>query len=171
MVVNKKILASAAVLVMTTTVISAQSGGIFAISQSVIASGGGQQTTSGVFSLDSTTAQSLAGENSTGGIFAVRGGFWLPAVAPTAARVSVGGRVRTAQGNGIRNVIVTLTDSSGIIRTAQTGTFGYFKFDSVTVGGVYLIGVSAKRYVFDSSTQIRTVQEEIGDLEFIAADL
>jgi hypothetical protein len=150
--------------------ISAQSGGTFAITQSVIATGG-QQSSSGIFSLEGTAGQAVAGENSANGIFGVRGGFWLPGFVPTASMVSVGGRVRTAQGSGIRNVIVSLTDASGAIRTAQTGSFGYFRFDGVAVGETYLISVAAKRFAFAQPTIIRSVQEEIADLDFIADDL
>jgi Carboxypeptidase regulatory-like domain len=158
-------------LILLTLNVCAQSGGNFEITQSVIASGGGQQTTGGVFSLDSTTGQSLAGANSAGGIFGVRGGFWASPLAPSAAMVSISGRVRTAQGNGIRSVIVILTGPNGTIRSTQTATFGSFRFENVEVGGTYLISVTSKRYAFDQPTQIRTVQEEIADLEFIANDL
>ena len=66
-----------------------QSGGVFAVTQSVIASGG-QQTTGGIFALDGTIGQSTAGENSANGIFDVHGGFWLPGFAPSASMVSIG---------------------------------------------------------------------------------
>lgn len=147
-----------------------QSGGTFAITQSVIASGGDQQSTGGKFSLDGTTGQSLAGENSNGGMFGVRGGFWLPALAPAGAMVSVSGRVKTARGSGIRNVVVTLTDPSGAFRITRTGTFGYFRFDGVEVGGTYIFSIASKRYEFSQPTILRIVQEEITDLEFIATD-
>lgn len=148
-----------------------QSGGNFAITQSIIASGGSQETTGGIFVLDATIGQSLAGENSSGGMFGVRGGFWLPAFAPTAAMVGVSGRVKTAQGNGIRNVIVTLIEPDGAFRTTRTGTFGYFRFETVAVGSTYIFSVASKRYGFSQPTIIRTIEEEIVDLEFIAVDL
>ena len=113
----------------------------------------------------------IAGENSTGGIFGIRGGFWLPSVAPSAASVSVSGQVKTAQGSGIRNVSVTLTDSSGTVRTTRTGTFGYFRFDDITAGGTYIFSVAARHYQFSQPTIIRAVQEEIADLEFIGTEL
>jgi len=53
---------------------------------------------------------------------------------PTAATVTVTGRVITAQGRGIRNVVVTITDSSGNTRRATTTTFGYYRFDNVAAG-------------------------------------
>lgn len=145
-----------------------QSGGIFEISQAVIASGSSERPTGGIFALDATTGQALAGTNSTGGIFRASGGFWTSPLAPSAARVSLGGRVITAQGSGIRNVIVILTAASGAIRATQSGTFGAFRFENVEVGGTYIISVASKRYGFGQPTQIRTVQEEIADLEFVA---
>ncbi|MBK6723592.1 MAG: hypothetical protein IPG58_10090 [Acidobacteria bacterium] len=45
-----------------------QSGGIFQITKSVIAGGGGNST-GGIFNLDGTTGQCLAGSTSTGGPF------------------------------------------------------------------------------------------------------
>jgi len=165
---NKLTTAIFSILIFLTANGVAQTGGNFAVTQSVIASGGGQNTSGGGFSTDGTLGQPLAGESSAGGIFGLRGGFWTSDVAPTAANVSVSGRVRTANGGGIRNVIVILTGANGVIRTAQTGTFGYFKFENVEVGATYIISVSAKRYSFSQPTIIRTIQEEIADLEFIA---
>jgi hypothetical protein len=168
---NQQIITAFSILMLLTANISAQSGGTFAITQSVIATGG-QQSSSGIFAVDGTIGQSIAGESSANGGFDVRGGFWqIPAFAPTASMVSIGGRVRTAQGSGIRNVIVTLTEPNGAIRTAQTGSFGYFRFDGVAVGATYLIGVSAKRYAFAQPTIVRSVQDEIADLDFVADDL
>jgi hypothetical protein len=166
----KKFVASLPALLFLAANAFGQTGGNFSVTQSVIASGGGQNSSGGVFSVDATIGQSLAGANSAGGIFGLRGGFWTSGIAPSAARVSVGGRVRTANGSGIRNVIVTLIEPNGAIRTAQTGTFGYFKFDGVEVSGTYIISVSAKRYAFSQPTIIRTVQEDISDLEFVADD-
>ena len=147
-----------------------QTGGGYEITQSVVASGGGQ-TTGGTFSLDGTIGQPLAGGALNSSPFSITSGFWnFSPSAPTAAMVAVSGRVRTAQGSGIRNVIVTLTGTNGALRTVQSGTFGYFKFENVEVGDTYLISVVSKRYEFSQPTQIRSVQEEIADLEFVAND-
>jgi hypothetical protein len=54
--------------------------------------------------------------------------------APTAASVSVSGRVMTASGRGIRNVIITMTDSQGNERTATTSSVGYYRFDNIAAG-------------------------------------
>ena len=87
---------------------------------------------------------------------------------PTAANVSVGGCVRTAYGNGIRNVRVSLTAPNGETRFALTSAFGYYRFDDIPVGETYLISVSAKRFTFSQPTVIRAVFEEISHLDFVA---
>lgn len=89
-------------------------------------------------------------------------------MAPTAANVSVGGRVLTSQGYGIRNARVTLTNSNGATRTAITSGFGYYRFDEVAVGQTYVVAVRSKRYRFASDTQVLSVNDEITDLIFTA---
>jgi Carboxypeptidase regulatory-like domain len=149
--------------------IAAQTGGTFDLSHSVIASGGGSNSTGGTFRVDGTVGQPAAGTISTSGNFSLRGGFWaFDSIAPTAALVSISGRVLTADGQGIRNVRVTLTMAGGTVRSAQTGTFGYFRFDEVEVGQTLVLEVSSKRYRFTNPTRILSVQEEITDAVFIA---
>lgn len=148
-----------------------QTGGSFAITQSVIASGGGQTSSGDAFSLDGTIGQPFAVDTIENPPFAVSSGFWnFTVAAPTAANASLSGQVRTASGSGIRNVIVRLTNQYGTIRTVQTGSFGYFKFENVEVGGIYIISVSARRYTFSQPNIVRAVQEDITDLEFVADD-
>ena len=62
----------------------AQSGGQFAITQSVTA-GGGVSSTACNFGITGTIAQTNAGDNSMGGLFAVKSGFWQSFLGPTAA--------------------------------------------------------------------------------------
>jgi Tol biopolymer transport system component/uncharacterized protein YkvS len=89
-------------------------------------------------------------------------------LATTAANVSVGGRVTTANGMGIRNVRVTLTDANGATRTAITNGFGFYRFDEVEVGQTYFVSVRSKRYQFSNPTQVISVSDEITDLTFTA---
>jgi Carboxypeptidase regulatory-like domain len=166
-----KYLIFSALLILTSTNAFGQTGGSFAITQAVIASGGGQNSTGGNFALDGTAGQPVAGNAISNAPFAMTSGFWnFTATAPTAANVGISGRVITANGNGIRNVVVILTEPNGTIRSIQTGTFGYFKFENVEIGGTYIISVYSKRYGFGQPTRILSVQEEIADLEFIAND-
>jgi hypothetical protein len=157
-----------AVLLSVTTAANAQSGGDFTISRSVVAAGGASDLTGGAFTLGGTAGESGIGRSEQGG-FGLRGGFWpFPPLAPTAATVSLGGRISTAGGAGIRNVRVTLTDSSGGSRTTLSGSFGMYRFPDVAVGETYVLTVSSNRYVFAISTQLVTVSEELTDLDFAA---
>ncbi len=84
-----------------------------------------------------------------------------------AAGVTVSGRVMTKDGNGIRNVIVSLTDANGITRSVRTSSFGYYSFDEVEVGGTYIVAVQSKRFQF--APQVVSVTENVEDLNFITA--
>ncbi|MGH9946571.1 MAG: choice-of-anchor Q domain-containing protein [Pyrinomonadaceae bacterium] len=89
-------------------------------------------------------------------------------VAPTAAKVSVSGQVRTADGRGIRNVWMTITNFNGETRTTLTSTFGYFRFFEIEAGQTYIITVQIKRYQFPISSQVISVGDEITGIEFTA---
>lgn len=90
------------------------------------------------------------------------------AAPPTAASVIVGGRVTTASGSGIRNVLVTLTASNGDSRTVLTGKSGVYRFAGVSAGETYIISVRAKRYTFSKPSQVRTVVEDLTDVDFVS---
>lgn len=88
-----------------------------------------------------------------------------PCMAPTAASVSVAGRVS----NGsvpISKAIVTLTDASGATRTALTNPFGFYKFEDVAAGQTVVINASAKGHQFSPRTL--AVSEDTEDLNFSA---
>lgn len=91
-------------------------------------------------------------------------------VAPcvTAAGVEVSGRVLTPDGRGLRNATVSMTDGSGTVRTATTSTFGYYRFDDVTVGESYVMSVASRRYRFNP----RAVQilDNLTDVDFIGQE-
>ncbi len=91
-------------------------------------------------------------------------------LAPSAATVSVSGRVSSTNGNGIRNVIVTLISPNGNILTTRTSTFGYFSFDEIPVGETYVISVNSKRFTFNPSSQILSVNEELTNVDFVAQE-
>lgn len=89
--------------------------------------------------------------------------------APTAAMVSVGGRVQTETGRGIRNAVVTMTDQSGTTRTTRTTALGRFRFTDVAAGETYIFTVKGKRFEFVQPTQVLNVGEETTDVNFTAA--
>jgi hypothetical protein len=85
---------------------------------------------------------------------------------PSAAMVSVGGRVTTASGMPISRVNVKLTDQNGNARSALTSNFGYYRFDEVEVGQTYVVSIESKRYQF--APRLISLSDELADLDFIA---
>jgi hypothetical protein len=139
-------------------------GGNFALEQSATAGGGGNSS-GGNFGVEGTTAQSVAGIHSNSANFGIHGGFWQAFLIPTAASVSVGGRVMTPDGRAIRGVRVTLIDVGGVTRACISSDFGYYRFDEVEVGRTYLILATSKQYTFVARAV--TVNDVIGDFDLI----
>ncbi len=129
----------------------------------------GGVTANGVWSLyvrdDAGQARPLAPEVVRGEI---RGGWGLELLASTAAGVEVSGRVLTPDGRGLRNATVVITDSQGNRRTATTGSFGYYSFADVEVGGSYSLAVTSNRYRF--SSRFVQVQDTLTDVDFIGQE-
>ena len=146
---------------------AAQTGGQFAITQSVIAGGGGNSS-GGNFGVTGTTAQTNVGANPSGGNFGLHGGFWQAFFAPTAAMVSVSGKVSIANGGGISNIRVLMTNQAGETQSAVSNTFGNFRFETVAAGEIYVFTVQSKRYQFSVPAQVLSVNDNITDLLFIA---
>jgi hypothetical protein len=84
-----------------------------------------------------------------------------------AASVSVTGKVVTQTGRGIRNVVITMTDSQGSTRMATTSSFGYYRFDDVRAGETYILTATGKRFLFDQPSQILNVNHGTTDINFI----
>ena len=148
-----------------------QTGGQFDLSHSVIAAGGGSASTGGTFNVSGTAGQHVAGTSSNGATFDLHGGFWFQNLAPTAAAVSITGRVTTANGQGIRNTRLTLTSPNGVRRTAMTSTFGYYAFDGVDVGHTYVLEIASKRYTFQNPTRVFSLQNHVTGMDFAAEPL
>jgi hypothetical protein len=87
-------------------------------------------------------------------------------LAPTAASVSVGGRVSDANGAGVSGARVSIVDQSGAERVALTNQFGYYRFEAIAAGAAYLFNVRHKTYQF--TPQFITVSEETDDVNFTA---
>lgn len=146
---------------------AAQSGGQFSITQSVAANGGASST-GGNFGVTGTTAQTNVGVNPAGGNFGVTGSFWQTFFAPTAAQVSVGGKVTMANGVGIGSVRVLMTNQAGASATAVTNSLGNFRFAEVPAGEIYVFTVHSRRYQFSVPSQVLSVTDNVNDLVFIA---
>jgi hypothetical protein len=87
---------------------------------------------------------------------------------PTSAQVSVGGRVTTADGRGIRNVAIKLTAPNGTVRFVLSSSFGYFNFENVPAGETYVINATAKQFTFSQPTRVIFVSEDIKGINFTA---
>ncbi len=152
----------------TVAAVKAQTGGNYTITQSVIAGGGGTSV-GNTYQVEGTIGQALAGVTSNGPSYSVKSGFWTSQLTPSAATVSVGGRVMVggANGKGIINVKVSVTDASGTTRSVLTGTGGKYRFDDLEAGQIYVFTVTAKRYTFDLPTIIHSATENFDELNFV----
>jgi hypothetical protein len=86
-------------------------------------------------------------------------------VGPTAANVSLAGRVTDGQGRGVGNARVSMQSQSGQVAWAMTNPFGFYRFVEVTAGQTYLVSVTHKRYSFASRTI--SLSDEILNVDFV----
>jgi hypothetical protein len=96
--------------------------------------------------------------------------FRVRLVAPTAASVSIGGRVTNDSGRGISRSIVTLTDANGNERTATTNPFGYYRFTDVESGQNYTMVANRKGYQFENNPRVINVSENIEGENFVGSN-
>lgn len=91
------------------------------------------------------------------------------ALIPTAAAVSLGGRVMTADGRGIRDARLTI--AGGSLNAPQvfvTGSLGYYNIDGLVAGESYIVTVSSNRFTFTAPVRVFTVVDSVGDANFVA---
>lgn len=72
-------------------------------------------------------------------------------LAPSAAGVTVQGRVVDRNGRGLRGATVTLTDAAGHSQAAITNAFGYFRLFDIPSGQIYFFNISSKRETFNQA--------------------
>lgn len=94
-----------------------------------------------------------------------RGVYQIDA-APTAAAVSLAGRVLTPAGKGLKGARVTITDQNGSQQTTLSAVRGSYRFDGVRAGETYIVKVISKRYRF--APQSVTVGGELDNFDFTA---
>ncbi len=88
--------------------------------------------------------------------------------APTAADASIAGRVTTVDGRGIRSVRVTVMGGNlPAPLIAATSSFGYFLVEGLRAGETYVVSVSGKRYVFETSVRVVSLGENATDVDFV----
>jgi cytochrome c peroxidase len=78
--------------------------------------------------------------------------------------VSITGRVTTPTGQGLRNAVVSLVDSTGVRRTATTSSFGIYTFSGIPAGAGYSLAVASKRYRF--SPRIFDITGDLTGVDF-----
>jgi hypothetical protein len=119
----------------------------------VINGGGGMN-----FSFDATNSQLVVSRPSENIVTLSR------PLGPTAASVSVSGRITYGKGFGVSGATVSLTDSQGNTRNVLTNNFGYYRFEAIAAGATYVLNVFAKRYQFEP--QVLNVAEDVEDFNF-----
>jgi hypothetical protein len=87
---------------------------------------------------------------------------------PSAANVSVMGRVTTQAGNGIRNANVFLIGQNGTTHYTVTGSFGYYSFEGIPSGQSVIVSISSKRFTFAQPVRLVSIVDDIADLDFVA---
>ncbi len=88
--------------------------------------------------------------------------------APTAAGVSISGRVMDAAGNGIASTRIVMVDAEGVSRVAVTSLGGFYKFDEVAAGQTVLLTVNSRRFHFSNQTQLVVISDNLTAINFTA---
>lgn len=91
----------------------------------------------------------------------------LAEFAPTAAEVSLGGRVLTSNRQGISRTLVTLTKQNGETRSVLTNSFGNYRFHELPVGEIYVISVYHRKYQFNPASYVVTLKDNATDINFV----
>lgn len=94
--------------------------------------------------------------------------LYTSSASPTAANVTVSGRVTSSSGRALSRVRVTITDENGNFLTTSTNNMGFYSFAEVTTGQTYVVTASSKRYRF--SPRVIALMDEIDNLDMIALE-
>ncbi|CAN5456351.1 hypothetical protein BH10ACI1_BH10ACI1_13220 [soil metagenome] len=124
--------------------------------------------------LNADIAPSFAGKGKqTTNLFGTDQGavtFYKPVfLVPTAAGVSISGRVQVQTGKAIRKVSVTLTAPDGSTRTIFTNALGYYRFDDISAGETYVISVRHDGFTFNPDSRVINAAENIENIDFTAS--
>lgn len=83
---------------------------------------------------------------------------------PTAAGVSISGRVLNSYGRALLRAAVTLTDQHGETQTVYTNSLGYYQFNDITAGQIVTLNVSAKGWTYEP--RVINIGESLTDVDF-----
>lgn len=118
--------------------------------------------------VDRTTSYSAAAGNVCATVTSFSRFVVAQGLVPTAAGVSIGGRVQTLNGTGIKNAVVILSTLNGETIQTRTSSFGYYHFDNIEAGQTVIISVLTKRFNF--LPQVISVNDNLTDLNFVAVN-
>ncbi len=88
-----------------------------------------------------------------------------PTTLVTAADVTIGGRVLTPSGRGLRNAQVTVTQADGSTRTVLTSAYGSYSFANLTVPQTVVLSVRSKTYQF--TPQVVGLDSDLAGINFV----
>ncbi len=90
-------------------------------------------------------------------------------LAPTAAGVSVGGRISAANGGGIPGAQISITNLNGETRAVVSNSFGYYRFENVRAGETYVLNVQSREHQFPDAPRLIFVNEDLTGMNFTAS--
>ena len=117
----------------------------------------------------SSSALGISDANVIVGTGVFNGAVHAYAMVPVVTNVSLGGRILTSGGAGIRNTLVTV--SGGDLPNpviVQTGSFGSYSFQGLHSGQTYTVTVATKRYVVTQPVRMVTPAANVSDFDFVA---
>ncbi len=89
---------------------------------------------------------------------------------PTAGGAFVAGSVVDSDGRALKNIRVVLQKADGSdSRRAITNLFGYYRFDDVETGDLYLLRVENRRYTFENNPILFSLGENFTALAFVGS--
>ncbi len=83
---------------------------------------------------------------------------------PTAAHVSISGRVLDSNLQGVFKARVTVLGQNGMTQNTLTNAFGFFRIEDLAAGQSYLIEVSSKRFIY--APRVVNAVEDVTDVDF-----
>lgn len=85
----------------------------------------------------------------------------------TAAEVSIRGRVFDSNGFPIKATLYLTNAEDGAVVQAGTNPFGFYQFEGLTVGNLYVLHIEAKGYTFVKDNRTITAASDLTDVNFV----
>ena len=82
--------------------------------------------------------------------------------------IDIAGQVLTPTGQGLRNAVVTLTDSSGARINTPTSSLGFFSFPNTPIGENMTVTVNSRRYRFEARSVVTSAT--LGPINFVGIE-